>query len=170
MSLPLFLQGFGSIGIFASRAFLPAFVTALMLRFGHQLPWLTHVGLLSHIRDVPTWFTSDAALIVLGLLAAVELGAERSPEARVFLDEIHGYLKAGMAALTYLGVLGAHDRAIVGRVLQQAGMGDSLPVLAVATATFLAARVRSALVAPFVDADEDDDVGLQRLFRWGGDL
>ena len=45
MSLPLFLQGLGSIGIFASRAFLPAFVTALLLRFGPQVPWLAHAGL-----------------------------------------------------------------------------------------------------------------------------
>ncbi len=57
MSLPLFLQGLGSIGVFASRAFLPAFVTALLLRFGPQLPWLAQSGLIPHIRDVPTWST-----------------------------------------------------------------------------------------------------------------
>ena len=83
MSLPLFLQGLGSIGVFASRAFLPAFVTALLLRFGPQVPWLAHAGLLPHVRDVPTWFTSDAALVVLGLLAVLELVAERFPEAKV---------------------------------------------------------------------------------------
>ena len=73
MSLPLFLQGLGSVGVFASRAFLPAFVTALLLRFGPHAPWLAHAGLLPQVRGVPTWFTSDAALVVLGLLAALEL-------------------------------------------------------------------------------------------------
>lgn len=85
MSLPLFLQGLGSVGVFASRAFLPAFVTALLLRSGPHAPWLDHAGLLPQVRDVPTWFTSDAALVVLGLLAILELVAERSPEARTVL-------------------------------------------------------------------------------------
>src|SRR3954453_10784703 len=105
MSLPLFLQGLGSVGVFASRAFLPAFVTALLLRFGPHVPWLAHAGLLPQVRDVPTWFTSDASLLVLGVLAALELVAERVPEAKTILDAVHDYLKTGMAALTYLGVL-----------------------------------------------------------------
>jgi hypothetical protein len=59
MSLPLRIHGVGSTGIFSSRAFLPAFATALLLRFGPQVPWLAHAGLLPHVRGVPTWFTSD---------------------------------------------------------------------------------------------------------------
>lgn len=91
MSLPLLLRGLGSVGVFASRAFLPAFVTALLLRFGPHLPRMAHYGLLPQVRDVPTWFTSDAALLVLGLLAALELVAERVPEAQAVLDRVHDY-------------------------------------------------------------------------------
>ena len=170
MSLPLFLQGLGSVGVFASRAFLPAFVTALMMRFGPGNPWLSLGGLLPHVRGVPTWFTSDASLIVLGFLSALELAAERSPEARVFLDEVHGYLKAGMAALTYLGVLNASERAAVGRLIQQAGLVELVPIIAVATGTFLATRARGAILGPLAEADEDDDLGLQKILRWAGDL
>jgi Zn finger protein HypA/HybF involved in hydrogenase expression len=170
VNLPLFLQGLGSVGVFTSRAFLPAFVTALLLRFGPQSPWLAHSGLLPHVQGIPTWFTSDASLVVLGILAAVELAAERSPEARVFLNEVHGYLKAGMAALTYLGVLNATERAAVGQVIQQAGVSDFAPIVAVAAGTFFATQVRGAILLPLVDADEDDDLGFQKLLRWVGDL
>ena len=170
MSLPLLLQGLGSVGIFASRAFLPAFVTALMLRLGPRSPWLAQAGLLPHVGSVPTWFTSDAALIVLGLLAALELAAERSPEARDLLVEVHGYLKAAMAAVTYLGVLNASERAAAGRLIQHAGLLDWLPVAVVAAGTWGASRARSNLLAPLVEADEDDDLGLRRLLRRGGDL
>ena len=131
MSLPLFLQGLGSVGVFASRAFLPAFVTAVLLRFGPHVPWLAHAGLMPHIRDVPTWFTSDTSLVILGVLAALEIVAERFPEAAAVLDEIHDYLKTGMAVLTYLGVLIATDRAAAQQVINQAGVLDYLPVLAV---------------------------------------
>src|SRR3954468_2355614 len=105
MSPPLLIQGLGSIGLFSSRAFLPAFATALLLRFGPQVPWLARAGLLQHVRGVPTWFTSDTSLVILGLLSALELIAERMPEAKALLDEVHDYLKTGMAALTFLGVL-----------------------------------------------------------------
>lgn len=170
MSLPLLLQGLGSVGVFAARAFLPAFVTALLLRFGPQVPRLAHYGLLPQVRDVPTWFTSDAALLVLGLLAALELVAERVPEAQAILDAVHDYLKAGMAALTYLGVLGATDRAVVAPMVRQAGIGDTLPVLAIGAGVFLASRLRGAVLGPLGEADEDDDLGLQGLIRWAGDL
>ena len=126
MSLPLFLQGLGSIGVFASRAFLPAFVTALLLRFGPHVPWLAHAGLLPHVRDVPTWFTSDAALVILGLLAALELVAERFPEAKAVLDEVHDYLKTGMAVADLPGRPQRH-RAGRRRAGDQAGRSVRLP-------------------------------------------
>jgi hypothetical protein len=170
VSLPLFLQGLGSVGVFVSRAFLPAFVTALLLRFGPQTPWLAHYGLLPQVRDVPTWFTSDAALGVLGLLAALELVAERLPEAQDVLDQFQGYLKTGMAVLTYLGVLNATDRAAVGQMLRQAGPGDYLPVLAVGAGVYLASQARGAVLWPLTEADEDDDLGVRGLIRWVEDL
>jgi len=170
VSLPLLLQGLGSIGVFASRAFLPAFATALLLRFGPQAPWLAHAWLIQHVRGVPTWFTSDPALVVLGCLAVLELVAERVPEVKAVLQEVHGYLKAGMAVLTYFGVLDATGRAAVAPLLRQAGMLDYLPVLAVGAGTLLASNARGAVAGALGEADEDDDLGLQRLLRWAGDL
>jgi hypothetical protein len=171
VSLPLFLQGLGSIGVFASRAFLPAFVTALLLRFGPDVPRLAQAGLLPQVRDVPTWFTSDAALIVLGILAVLELFAERSPEARAVLDQVHDYLKTGMAVLTYLGVLSATEQAATRQVIQQqAGWIASLPVLAVGVGVYLASQVRWAVLGTLAEADEDDDLKLQGLLRWVEDL
>src|SRR4051812_16753526 len=170
MSLPLLIQGLGSIGIFSSRAFLPAFATALLMRFGPQVPWLAHAGLLQHVRGVPTWFPSDTSLIILGVLTALELVAERVPEAKAFLDEIHDYLKTGMAALTFLGVLGASDRALVRGVVGDGGPVEYLPALAVGAGTFLASKARGFVVGPLGEADEDDDLGLQGILRWVEDL
>lgn len=170
MSPPLLIQGLGSAGVFASRAFLPAFATALLLRFGPKVSWLAHAGLLSQTRGVPTWFTSDTALVVLGILAAMELVAERVPEAQAVLDAVHDYLKVGMAVLTYLGVLGATDRSVLAPMVHQAGAADYLPVAVVGAGTYLAARLRGAALGPLAEADEDDDLGLQGLIRWAEDL
>src|SRR5262245_43047154 len=155
MSLPLLIQGLGSIGIFASRAFLPAFATALVLRFGPQVPWLAQSGLLQHVRGVPTWFTSDTSLVILGLLSALELVADLVPEAKSLLDEGHDYFKVAMAALTFVGVLGASDQALVRGVVGEAGPVAYLPALAVGAGTFAASRARGMVVGPLGEADED---------------
>jgi Zn finger protein HypA/HybF involved in hydrogenase expression len=78
-----------------------------------------------------------------------------------------------MAALTYLGVVSATDRALVGQVINPAGTWDSAPALAVAAGTALAIRLRGAVLGPLAEADVDDDVGFQALVRriedlWGG--
>lgn len=170
MNLALLIQAAGSIGAFSGRAFLPSFSTALLLRFGPEIPWIAQTGFLQHVRGVPTWFTDDTTLVVLGILSALELAAVRFPEARSVLDEVHQYLKAGMAALTYMGVVSVSDRAVVGRVFGEAGMADSLPALAIGTGVFLASRVRAAVVGFWSEADEDDDLGVRGLGRWVEDL
>lgn len=170
MSLPLLIHGLGSVGIFASRAFLPAFATALALRFGPQIPWVADAGLLGHVRGVPTWFTSDTALIALGLLSALELLAERVPEARIPLEAVHDWLKVGMAALTFAGVLDATDLLVISGVLGEAGPLGYLPALAVGAGTLATSKGRGAIVRPLAEADEDDDLGLQGLLRWVEDL
>jgi hypothetical protein len=150
---------------------LPArFVTAPLLRFGPHAPWLAHTGLIPHIRDVPTWFTSDASPVILGILAALKIVAERFPEAAAVLDEVHGYLKTGIAVLTYLAVLDATDRAAVHEVIDQAGVSGYLPVLAVGAGVYLATRVRGAVLGPLAEAGEDDDLGLHGLIRGVEDL
>ncbi len=165
MSLPFLLQGLGSVGIFASRAFLPAFATALALRFGPELGGIGHLGLLARVKGVPTWFTSDACLIVLGILSALEMLADRSPEIRDLLKEWAHSLKALMAALTFLGVLRSSDRALVDPLLQQAGLLDALPAALVGALTFAASTARASVVE-LLTPEGDDGLGLGRVGRW----
>lgn len=172
MHLLVFLQGLGSISFFTSRAFLPAFVTSLLMRFGPQVPWLRRAGLLDYLpnQGVPSWFTSDVALIALGVLAALEFGAQRSAMLREWFDSLQGFLKSVMAALTYLGIVNATDQAAGAHLLKQAGMIDYFPAMLVAGGTFAACQARNALLRPFAETDEDDHLGLQTLLRWGGEL
>ena len=75
-----------------------------------------------------------------------------------------------MAALTFLGVLGASDRALVQGVVGEAGPIEYLPALAVGAGTFLASKARGVVMGPLGEADEDDDLGLQGILRWVEDL
>ena len=170
MSLALLIQAVGSTGFFASRAFLPAFATALLLRFGPDVPGIAGLGFLGHVQGVPTWFTRDESLIVLGLLSALELAALRWSDARDVLDQVHVYLKAGMAALTYLGVVKSSDLFLVNRVVPGSGFSEYLPALAVGTGAFVLGQVRGAVSGSLREADEDDDLGVRGLVRWAEDL
>jgi len=53
-------------GLFSSRIFLPAFVTAFFLKYGHSWPFLNNIDLLAELAEKannhPTWFTSGWAI------------------------------------------------------------------------------------------------------------
>lgn len=181
----LIIQAIGSMGLFASRAFVPAFAAALIMRFGPQFPVIGSWGLLEHIgiTDAPNWFTSDLSLIVLGILAGLEITATKNPDARALLNSVDKYFKPVMAALTTLGVaVTAEDGEFIDGIRQgseaaavmlpvAAGVTlASIPATLAAVGTFITSTTRSFIVGLFIDADEDDDAGLQKLLSWGEDL
>ena len=192
---PTLIQALGSTGLFASRAFLPAFAAALILRFGVHMPVIGDWGLLAYlgVGQAPAWFTSDLSLLVLGALSLLEVTASKSTDARAVLDLVDKYFKPVMAALTTLGVATAVDGEFAGQIMQ--GMGEAeaslglppggaavlTPVAAgmtlsgvsasvAAAGTFVLGSVRSFLTGLFQDVDEDDDTGLQKLLSWAEDL
>lgn len=174
------------MGLFASRAFLPAFAAALIMRFGPA--WgLDDVGMLKAlgVTGTPTWFTSDLSLLILGLLAGLEIAATKNPDARALLNEVDKYAKPVMAALTLFGVASAGDAAFAEGLIGGNLWIHSLalaPVLAIgltwssaaaaicAAGTFAIATTRAYVVGLFIDADEDDDAGLQKLLSWAEDI
>lgn len=162
--------GAGSVGPFASRAFVPAFITALMLRFTPQyVAWMP--ADLSGIADqAPTWFTSDISLIIFGILAALEIAATKSPDIRAAYQEVDKYAKSAVAVITYLGVASVQDVGFVERATQQAGFTDGLPALLIGIGVLWMGTLRASAMSVFTDADEDDDVGVQGLFSWAEDI
>jgi len=173
MDLTAFIHALSASGLFSARAFLPAFLTALLLRFGPEVPLLQDLPILQGVTGVPTWFTHDATLIGLGVLALAEILAVKTETGEEVLDLLERYLKPAMAVLCCLGVLSVRDRQVVeGLVLPgvEAGLGDGLWALGngllVAWVTGLRARFRGVFRA----IDEDDDLGWRQLASWFEDL
>ena len=170
MNIATLIHGLGSIGIFSSRAFLPALVTALLLRFGPEIPLIASTGLVDQIQGEPNWFTHDVTLLVLGFLSAMEIAATKNPEAREALRDAHKYLKTGMSVLTYIGVLGAADIGFVEGIVRRAGFGEYAFAAALGAGTFLLSDARGAIAADAAAADEGDELGVQGLASWAEDL
>jgi len=168
MNTTALIHGIGSTGLFPSRIFLPAFLTALLLRFGGHIPGLDQFGVLHHIHDQPAWFTSNLSLVVLGILSVIEILAQKNPEARTILREFDAYLKAALAALTSLGVISATDSQFVSQAVQQSSLVNGLIPLFTAAVTFKLSLVRRDVMGPLHDHIEGTH--LDHLVSWAEDL
>jgi hypothetical protein len=167
MPVQSLIHSLGSIGVFPSRAFLPAFVTALLLRFGDSLPLVGQSGLAAKV-DAPTWFVCNTSLVILGLLSCLEFWATKNADVRQLLDQFDGPLKSLMALITSLGVASAQDAELV-RSIQQAGVADGLFGLMAAGCVFFLTSARRSLYELLTEIDSDDSLGIQRLCSWAED-
>ncbi len=170
MQIATLIFGAGSIGPFASRAFVPAFITAMMMRFTPQYVSFISDDMVAVAADAPGWFTSDICLLILGLLSALEIAATKSPDIRAVFQEVDKYIKPIVAVITYMGIASIQDIGFVQEATQQAGFADSLPALMIGLGVFWLGTLRSGVLGFFIDADEDDDVGVQGLFSWAEDV
>ena len=169
MPIAPLIYGTGSVGPFASRAFVPALITALMLRFAPEYMGWFNEDVVANAAQAPTWFTSNTCLIVLGLLSIFEIAATKSPDIRPIYQEVDKYIKSAVAFVTYLGLASVQDVQFIDQTTQQAGFVDALPALVIAVAVFWIGTMRSGLMGFVVGVDEDDDLGIQKLFSWAED-
>ncbi len=170
MDLNVLLFGIGAMGFFTSRAFLPAFVTALLLRYGDAIPFISSLGIFSATGSEPSWFTSDISLWILGTLALCEVIAGKVPEAQELLDHVYRYGKTGLATLTMLGVISVQDAQFVGGHLQQASLVGLVVSGGVAIVVFGLSGVRQRLDRFLMEADPDDDLRLRMILSVFEDL
>ena len=168
----LLFQGIGSVGFFSSRAFMPAFVTALVLTYGPEMGFLgiDDSRFFENVEVAEIWFTSDFAVMLLGLLAIVEFVVMHNPDLRAMVMEFEVYVKPIMAIITFLGFFGAIEPESLVVAVRQAAVTDVLAAGAVGAGVFTVSSKRRDLMALFMEADEDDEVGIQKLFSWGEDL
>jgi hypothetical protein len=170
MNPNLLINGLGSIGFFSTRIFLPALVTALLIRFGADIPLLAHSPLMSHIPPHhPVWFTSNASIAILAALSVLEFLAQKNPDARRLLHEFDAGAKGFMALLTALGVASATDTKFVTQTMHQAGFSIHLPAILAGIGTIGVARIRGAALSALHEVDPDDVLRLQHLISWTED-
>lgn len=171
MDLNVLLYGVGAMGFFTSRAFLPAFVTALMLRYGDNLPFISSFGIFSSTGSEPTWFTSDLSLLVLGVLSVCEVAGDKIPEVQEMLDSVHRYSKTALATLAVLGVVSTQDANFIGsHMQQQAGLFGVIVSAGVAVTVFGLAGVRQRIGQFLAEADPDDDLHLRSILSLFEDI
>lgn len=160
----------GLSGLFSSRAFLPAFMTSVMLRWGDQVPLLNKLDFIQATGSEPNWFTNSITITVLGVLAVLELVSEKSPEVRQMLDEGMVYVKTGLSMATSYGFLSATDAKAVQDVISHAGFFDAIPAVLSGAVTYFAATTRQGIFDILNEGDEDDSLGIRKFLSWCEEL
>ena len=166
MTLSAVLYTLSSVPIFASRPFLAAFVTALLARFGAQLPWIGDNAIVVALSGSPAWFQSDACLVILGSLALFKVLAAKSPEMRQVLEQVDGLVKTAVAMLVAFAVIDADTAKTIGAIHKAGFSFAPAWTLVIGAATWLTAGLRRQAVELIVDVDHGDDIGLLSLLAW----
>ena len=172
MDLNSLIYGLGISGLFASRAFIPAFISSFMLRYGNSFPILGEIDFLKTAGGgEPTWFTNGYVITALGVLSILEIGATKIPEAEEALESINKYLKTGMVAATYLGFLSTADKSYIegNLMVMQAGVMSNIWLVLSTANTYFFASIRSGILEVLIEADEGDDLGLRKILSWAED-
>ncbi|HSH10051.1 MAG TPA: DUF4126 family protein [Oceanipulchritudo sp.] len=160
----------GLSGFFTSRAFIPAFFTAVFLRYGNYFPMIGDLPFIQSTGTEPTWFTSNWTIMALGVLSLLEVGATKIPEAQELMDGFHKYAKTGLAAVSAMGVLGVKDLSFIQETISQAGTLDMVVSGIVGSVVFFLSTLRSAFMDILAMSDPDDDLGIRTLISWFEDL
>ncbi len=165
MTVAALIHVLASAPLFASRAFLTAFVSALVFRFGPLVPWLQDTELITTLASAPPWFTHDVTLLSLAALAILEAAAERSPDLRAVIGEFEAPIKGLVALAITFGLLDSQSAAIAAPVLGVTATSTT----AAAGAAFAGvgawglASVRRGLLRPLDDLDSDDTLGIRSV-------
>jgi len=166
MSLETFLYSLASLPMFASRPFLAAAVTALLARFGDDLPFLRDSDVIQALCRAPEWFQSGTTITVLVLLAAAEAWATRSPEVRALMEDLDAWIKSGVSLAVSLALVDSDTRDVIQGIQRQGLSFDSLWALVIGAGTYVLSLVRRAALGILHDVDDDDDIGLQTALSW----
>ena len=166
-------------GLVSIRMFLPVFLYFLAMRLAHAWPDCAPELVRQMAEHTPAWQTSTAFLTVFGILAALELAAVRNPDIKTFLvEDFDRYAKPVISILLTLGVMTAAQsleakKLIDGTVMvQTASFGGLAVIMAILAGcvTGFCCRIRSAVLEQIHTIDPDDDLRLQSLSNYLGEI
>ncbi|WP_338770048.1 zinc finger Ran-binding domain-containing protein [Bernardetia sp. ABR2-2B] len=158
MSLAVILHAIGTIPLFASRAFLPAFLTSLLFRFPNFFSFAE--------VDAPAadlFITKTPVIIVLGILAVLEILADKNTDIKALWLQAEPFLKPIIYSIMLLGVVDNDSQAIM-QGIYQAGMGDYVMIFFTAGAVYGLTILRTRIQEWLLEIDGDGDLFLNFIF------
>ena len=162
MNLEAIMYAFGLSGLFASRAFLPAFVTALLMKYQDSIPMIGDWGILKLLRQLLNGLLMSTLLWGSRILSVAEILSDKNPDLQETLSLVHQYAKPAMAGLTYMGVLTASDVGFINQQIAFAGILDIIPAGLVSGFVYFLVQNKEGVQLLLRESDEDDSLGIAK--------
>ena len=166
-------------GLVSIRMFLPVFLYFLVMRLALAWPDYAPELIRQMAEHTPAWQISPAFLTVFGVLAVVELAAVRNPDIKEFLvEDFDRYAKPVIAILLSLGVATTAQTLEVKELMDSVAKiqlasfgGFTLAMMLIAgCVTGFCCRIRSAVLEQIHAIDPEDDLRLQSLSNYLGEI
>ena len=166
-------------GLVSIRMFLPVFLYFLAMRLTLVWPDSMPELVRQMAEHTPAWQTSSVFLTVFGILSVLELAAVRNPDIKTFLvEDFDRYAKPVISILLACGVVttaqALETKALIEgtAMVQTASFGGFTIVMMIVAgcATGFCCRVRSAVLEQIHAIDPEDDLRLQSLSNYLGEI
>ena len=154
-------------GFISVRMFLPCFLFLSAMRFWPKWEAGCPALVLEMAKNVPAWQTSNTFLILLAILSAVEIAANRDPDIKRFMvEDLDRYAKPLVAILFTLGVFPSSVFGLFGggaSAVTQASLSTIFCALIVGGVTGFFCRLRSMVLDTLLSLDSENSIGVQTL-------
>jgi len=168
-------------GLVSIRMFLPVFLYFLAMRLTLAFPnWTMIPEVVRQMAEhTPAWQMSTVFLTVFGVLSVLELAAVRNPDIKTFLvEDFDRYAKPIVSILLACGVMTTAQtletkKLIDGATMVQTASFGGLTVvmmIAAGCVTGFCCRIRSAVLEQIHAIDPEDDLKLQSLSNYLGEI
>ena len=166
-------------GLVSIRMFLPIFLYFLVMRLTLVWPDVMPELVRQMAEHTPAWQTSSVFLTVFGILSVLELAAVRNPDIKTFLvEDFDRYAKPIISILLTCGVVttaqALETRKLIdgAAMVQTASFGGFTVVMMIMAGcvTGFCCRVRSAVLEQVHAIDPEDDLRLQSLSNYLGEI
>ena len=166
-------------GLVSIRMFLPVFLYFLLMRLTLVWPDCVPELVRQMAEHTPAWQVSPAFLTVFGVLSVLELAAVRNPDIKTFLvEDFDRYAKPVISILLTCGVVTTAQALETRELLkgtamvQTASFGGFTVIMMIVAGcvTGFCCRVRSAVLEQIHVIDPEDDLRLQSLSNYLGEI
>ena len=166
-------------GLVSIRMFLPVFLYFLAMRLALVWPDYAPELVRQMAEHTPAWQTSSIFLTVFGVLSVLELAAVRNPDIKAFLvEDFDRYAKPVISILLACGVMTTAQALETKQLIEGAAMvqtasfgGFTVAMMIVAGGvTGFCCRIRSAVLEQIHVIDPEDDLRLQSLSNYLGEI
>lgn len=159
MSISTIFWLLGTIPLFASRIFLPAFLMALFFRFPDYFPFVdvsTPVD-----QNISAWL-----LILLGALSVFEIWAEKNSDIQYLFNKVEAFAKPVAFFLVQYQLTDEASSQII-KQIQWAGFEMTHVLAAIGSGiVFWLNGFRRQFYDFLYKIDDDDNLGLRTMFSW----